>query len=49
LTRVDNFSSGSAKGHRPVGGMRASIYNAMPPVGVMTLVDFRRDCGRRHG
>ena len=30
------------KGHRSVGGMRASIYNAMPPEGVASLVDFMR-------
>ena len=30
----------SIKGHRAVGGMRASIYNAMPMQGVLTLVDF---------
>ena len=28
------------KGHRTVGGMRASIYNAMPIEGVQKLVDF---------
>jgi phosphoserine aminotransferase len=37
------------KGHRSVGGMRASIYNAMPMEGVMTLVDFMREFERRHG
>lgn len=31
------------KGHRSVGGMRASIYNAMPVEGVQTLRDFMRD------
>lgn len=31
------------KGHRSVGGMRASIYNAMPMEGVRALVDFMRD------
>jgi phosphoserine aminotransferase len=31
------------KGHRSVGGMRASIYNAMPVAGVQTLVDFMKD------
>ena len=31
------------KGHRSVGGMRASIYNAMPIEGVETLVKFMRD------
>lgn len=30
------------KGHRTVGGMRASIYNAMPPEGVKKLVDFMK-------
>ena len=30
----------SLKGHRSVGGMRASIYNAMPEEGVQALVDF---------
>ncbi len=30
------------KGHRTVGGMRASIYNAMPPEGVKALVDFMK-------
>jgi phosphoserine aminotransferase len=31
------------KGHRLVGGMRASIYNAMPDAGVDALIDFMRD------
>lgn len=31
------------KGHRTVGGMRASIYNAMPTEGVIKLVDFMKD------
>lgn len=30
------------KGHRSVGGMRASIYNAMPKEGVQALVDFMK-------
>ena len=30
------------RGHRSVGGMRASIYNAMPIEGVETLVDFMK-------
>ena len=37
------------KGHRAVGGMRASIYNAMPIEGVQTLVDYMEDFERRHG
>ena len=30
------------KGHRTVGGMRASIYNAMPEEGVLKLIDFMK-------
>jgi len=37
------------KGHKSVGGMRASIYNAMPLEGVIALVDFLKDFERRHG
>ena len=37
------------KGHRSVGGMRASIYNAMPIEGVQTLVSYLEDFERRHG
>ena len=37
------------KGHRSVGGMRASIYNAMPLAGVQALVEFMRDFERRQG
>jgi phosphoserine aminotransferase len=37
------------KGHRSVGGCRASIYNAMEPDGVRVLVDFMRDFARRNG
>ena len=36
------------KGHRSVGGMRASIYNAMPQDGIEALVEFMRDFERRH-
>ena len=35
------------KGHRSVGGMRASIYNAMPKAGVEKLVEFMRDCEKK--
>lgn len=37
------------KGHRSVGGMRASIYNAMPSEGVAHLVAYMREFERRHG
>ena len=36
------------KGHRLFGGLRASIYNAMPPEGVAALVAFMGDFARRH-
>lgn len=37
------------KGHRLVGGMRASIYNAMPTEGVAALVDFMKDFAAKNG
>ena len=37
------------KGHRLVGGIRASIYNAMPMVGVDTLIDFMTEFARKNG
>jgi phosphoserine aminotransferase len=37
------------KGHRSVGGMRASIYNAFPEAGVDDLVEFMSDFERRNG
>ena len=37
------------KGHRVVGGMRASIYNAMPIAGVQALVTYLQDFAERHG
>jgi len=37
------------KGHRSVGGMRASIYNAMPEAGVDALIEFMADFEKRNG
>ena len=37
------------KGHRALGGMRASIYNALPEEGVEALAGFMRDFQQRHG
>ncbi len=37
------------KGHRVTGGMRASIYNAMPLKGVQTLVDYMKEFERKYG
>jgi len=39
----------SLEGHRSVGGMRASIYNAMPMAGVDALVAYMQEFQRRHG
>ncbi len=51
----DQFKSEAAEhqmqslgGHRSVGGIRASIYNAMPVAGVQTLADFMRDFAKKH-
>lgn len=37
------------KGHRSVGGIRASIYNAMPQEGVQALVDFMKEFEKKNG
>ena len=37
------------RGHRSLGGVRASIYNAFPRKGVDALVDFMQDFARRNG
>ena len=37
------------KGHRSVGGMRASIYNAMPLAGVQALLDFMNEFAQKRG
>lgn len=37
------------KGHKSVGGMRASIYNAMPLAGVQALVEYLQAFAQRHG
>jgi phosphoserine aminotransferase len=40
---------GGLKGHRSVGGCRASIYNAMPTEGIKTLVDFMKAFEKKNG
>jgi phosphoserine aminotransferase len=39
----------SLKGHRSVGGIRASIYNAMPREGVEALGNFMKDFAAKNG
>jgi phosphoserine aminotransferase len=48
LRRAKEHGLLQLKGHRSVGGMRASIYNAMPPEGVKTLVEFMREFASQH-
>jgi len=49
LERAAQAGLQGLKGHRVQGGMRASLYNAMPLAGVQALVEFMRDFERRHG
>jgi len=48
LAEADKAGLVTLKGHRSVGGMRASIYNAMPLEGVEKLVSFIQDFERRN-
>jgi len=49
LAEAEKSGLSELKGHRSVGGMRASIYNAMPEAGVDALIGFMVDFARRHG
>jgi phosphoserine aminotransferase len=49
VAEAENAGLLALKGHRMVGGMRASIYNAMPLAGVQTLVTFMQEFERVHG
>ena len=49
LKQADACGLLQLKGHRSVGGMRASIYNAMPLAGVRALVDFMNEFAGQHG
>lgn len=49
LEEADRSGLKALKGHRSVGGMRASIYNAMPLEGVEALVSFMSDFERKYG
>jgi phosphoserine aminotransferase len=48
LAEAEKNGLSSLKGHRSVGGIRASIYNAMPREGVEALRDFMRDFAARY-
>ncbi len=49
LAEAEKVGLTTLKGHRSVGGMRASIYNAMPEAGIDTLVSFMADFEKRNG
>ena len=46
LKQAESSGLHALKGHRLAGGMRASLYNAMPESGVIQLVDFMREFER---
>jgi phosphoserine aminotransferase len=49
LSEADQAGLLNLKGHRSVGGMRASIYNAVPEAAVDTLIAFMADFEKRNG
>lgn len=49
VEQADRAGLKNLKGHRSVGGIRASIYNAMPPEGIEALVGFMDAFRARHG
>ncbi len=49
LSEAETAGLMQLKGHKSVGGMRASIYNAVPLEAVQTLVSYLQDFERRHG
>ncbi len=49
LAEADGAGLKSLKGHRSVGGMRASLYNAMPQEGVDALIDFMQEFEKANG
>ena len=49
VSQADDQGLKGLKGHRSVGGLRASIYNACEPKSVDALVDFMTDFEQRNG
>jgi phosphoserine aminotransferase len=47
LAQAEAAGLKNLKGHRAVGGMRASLYNSMPLVGVEALIEFMREFERK--
>jgi phosphoserine aminotransferase len=49
IAEAQGSGLGGLKGHRSVGGCRASIYNAVSPEEVGSLVDFMKDFAKKNG
>lgn len=49
LTEARQIGLVELKGHRSVGGMRASMYNGMPMKGIDTLTDFMQNFEKQNG
>jgi phosphoserine aminotransferase len=49
LGEAGKLGMSGLKGHRSVGGIRASIYNAFPPAGVEALSRFLKDFAAKNG
>lgn len=49
LAGADEARLLNLKGHRSVGGMRASIYNAVPEAGIDALIDYMKDFAQKNG
>jgi phosphoserine aminotransferase len=49
LAEAGKLGMSGLKGHRSVGGIRASIYNAFPPAGVEALAGFLKDFAAKTG
>jgi phosphoserine aminotransferase len=49
LSEAEEHNLVALKGHRSVGGIRASMYNALPRESVQTLVDFMQNFRKNHG
>jgi phosphoserine aminotransferase len=48
VEEAENRGLYQLKGHRIVGGLRASIYNAMPIEGLYALIDFMKDFEKKY-
>ncbi len=48
ISEAEQHGLSGLQGHRMTGGMRASIYNAMPEAGIDALIDFMAEFERRH-